>query len=71
MGQFVDEEALEVERGRREILDQARFWYPLLVERKSPREIREQHPDLPRRVWDQWVTDDNYGAVPKLLFQKS
>ena len=36
----------------REILGQARFWYPLSVEKKTPREIREQDPGCPRRVWD-------------------
>jgi hypothetical protein len=45
-----------------EVLDQARFWYPLLVERKTPREIREHHPELPERIWEQWVTDDTYVA---------
>jgi pimeloyl-ACP methyl ester carboxylesterase len=44
----------------REVLAQARFWFPLLVEKKTPREIREQYPELPRRVWEQWVTDDTY-----------
>ena len=46
----------------REILGQVRFWYPLSVEKKTPREIREQDPGLPERVWDQWVTDDRYVA---------
>jgi pimeloyl-ACP methyl ester carboxylesterase len=46
----------------REVLAQARFWYPLLVEKKTPREIRDRDPELPRRVWDQWVTDDKYVA---------
>jgi pimeloyl-ACP methyl ester carboxylesterase len=41
----------------REILGQARFWYPLLVERKTPREILEQNPEL-RKLG--WVTDDKY-----------
>lgn len=45
-----------------EIRDQSRFWYPFLVERKTPRQIREQHPDVPRRVWEQWVKDDRYVA---------
>ena len=44
----------------REVLTQGRFWYPLLVEKKTPREIREQHPELPKRVWEQWVMDDKY-----------
>jgi CubicO group peptidase (beta-lactamase class C family)/dienelactone hydrolase len=51
--------AAEVDR---EVLAQARFWYPLAVEKKTPREIREQNPELPKRVWDQWVTDDKYVA---------
>src|SRR5262245_28791006 len=38
----------------REVLAQARFWYPLLVEKKTPRAIREQHAELPKRVWEQW-----------------
>src|SRR5262249_22707346 len=46
----------------REVRDQARFWYPLLVEKKTPRESREQHSELPKRVWEQWVTDDKYVA---------
>jgi pimeloyl-ACP methyl ester carboxylesterase len=46
----------------RDVLDQARFWFPLLVEKKTPREIREQHPELPKRVWEQWVTEDKYVA---------
>src|SRR5262249_25518322 len=46
----------------REILYQARFWYSLSVERKTPREIRERDPVLPKRVWEQWVTDDKYVA---------
>src|SRR5262249_52952150 len=41
---------------------QARFWYPLLVEKKTPREIREKDRDLPKRVWEQWVTDEKYVA---------
>lgn len=41
----------------REILDQARFWYPLLVERKTPREILEQNPEL-RKLG--WVVDEKY-----------
>jgi dienelactone hydrolase len=45
-----------------EILAQARFWYGLSVEKKTPREMREQNPELPKRVWDQWVTDDKYVA---------
>ena len=44
----------------REVLAQARFWYPLLVERKTPREVREQDPELPKRVYEQWVKDDTY-----------
>jgi alpha-beta hydrolase superfamily lysophospholipase len=44
----------------REVRDQARFWYPLLVEKKTPRQIREQSPDLPERILDQWVTDEKY-----------
>jgi hypothetical protein len=44
----------------REILNQARFWYPLLIEKKTPREIREQHPDLPKSIWDLWITEDKY-----------
>jgi pimeloyl-ACP methyl ester carboxylesterase len=43
-----------------EVLAKARFWYPLLVERKTPREIREKDPELPKRVYEQWVTDDKY-----------
>jgi pimeloyl-ACP methyl ester carboxylesterase len=46
----------------REVLAHARFWYPLSVERKTPREIREKNPELPKRVWEQWVTDDEYVA---------
>jgi pimeloyl-ACP methyl ester carboxylesterase len=46
----------------REVLAQARFWYPLLVEKKTPRQIREQSPELPKRVWEQWVKDDKYVA---------
>jgi pimeloyl-ACP methyl ester carboxylesterase len=45
-----------------DVLDQARFWFPLLVEKKTPREIREQHPELPKRVWEQWVTEDKFVA---------
>jgi alpha-beta hydrolase superfamily lysophospholipase/thiol-disulfide isomerase/thioredoxin len=44
----------------REILKQARLLYPLLVEMKTPREIREQHTDLPAGVWEQWIADDLY-----------
>jgi hypothetical protein len=40
-----------------EILAQSRFWYPLLIERKTPREILENDPDL--RKLD-WVTNDMY-----------
>lgn len=43
-----------------EVNAQARFWYPLIVEKKSPREILETQKDLPRRVWDGWVKDDKY-----------
>jgi pimeloyl-ACP methyl ester carboxylesterase len=46
----------------REILRQTRFWYPLVVETKTPREIREHNPELPKEVWQQWVTDDRYVA---------
>jgi pimeloyl-ACP methyl ester carboxylesterase len=46
----------------REMLDQARFWYALSVERKTPREIRKQDRKLPRRVWEQWVKDGKYVA---------
>src|SRR5437667_5613259 len=52
----------------REVLAQARFWYPLLVEKKTPREIRKQHPELPKRVWEQWVTGDNYVAERHYTF---
>jgi pimeloyl-ACP methyl ester carboxylesterase len=41
----------------REILNQARFWYPLLVERKTPREILERNPELRKQGW---VSDENY-----------
>ncbi len=41
----------------REILDQARFWSALLIERKTPREIRGAHPELERLGW---VVDGNY-----------
>jgi pimeloyl-ACP methyl ester carboxylesterase len=50
----------KLEEVDREILDQARFWYPLLVEKKTPREIHEQRPELPRRVYEQWVKEDKY-----------
>jgi uncharacterized protein len=40
-----------------EILRQARFWYPLLVEKKTPREILEKDPEL-RTLGA--VTDDVY-----------
>ena len=43
-----------------EILAQARFFYPLIVEKKTPLEIRESDPELPGRIWDAWVTDDRY-----------
>jgi hypothetical protein len=42
------------------VLAQARFWYPLLVEKKTPREIRQQYPELSKHVWEQWVTDELY-----------
>ncbi len=45
-----------------EVLLHARFWYGLSVEKKTPREIREQNPAIPKRVWDLWVTDDKYVA---------
>lgn len=51
-----------------EVLAQARFWYPLLVEKKTPREIREKYPELLKRVWDQWVTDDKYVAERHYTF---
>jgi alpha-beta hydrolase superfamily lysophospholipase len=41
----------------RELLRQARFWYPLLVEKKTPREILEKDPELQKLGW---VTDDKY-----------
>jgi pimeloyl-ACP methyl ester carboxylesterase len=41
----------------REILRQARFWYPLLVERKTPREILEKDSELAKLGW---VKDDKY-----------
>ena len=41
----------------REILSQARFWYPFLIEKKTPREILEQNPEV-RKLG--WVIDDNY-----------
>jgi alpha-beta hydrolase superfamily lysophospholipase len=44
----------------REIREQARFWYPLLIERLSPREIRARDPELSAQVWQQWITDDKY-----------
>lgn len=43
-----------------EILAQARFFYPLIVEKKTPLEIRENDPELPERIWTAWVTDDRY-----------
>jgi hypothetical protein len=43
-----------------EILAQLRFFYPLIVERKTPLQILEAVPELPRRIWDAWVTDDRY-----------
>ena len=43
----------------REILRQARFWYPLVVEKKTPREILEKDPELQKLGW---VTDENYVA---------
>lgn len=43
-----------------EILAQARFFYPLIVEKKTPLQIRESDPELPGRIWDAWVTDDEY-----------
>ena len=43
-----------------EILAQLRFFYPLIVERKTPLQILETVPELPRRIWDAWVTDDRY-----------
>jgi pimeloyl-ACP methyl ester carboxylesterase len=45
-----------------DMLDQARLFYPLFVQRKTPREIREADPEIPKRVWDQWIKDDNYVA---------
>jgi CubicO group peptidase (beta-lactamase class C family)/pimeloyl-ACP methyl ester carboxylesterase len=45
-----------------EVLLHARFWYGLSVEKKTPREIREQSPDIPKRIWDLWVIDDKYVA---------
>jgi CubicO group peptidase (beta-lactamase class C family)/pimeloyl-ACP methyl ester carboxylesterase len=52
----------------REVLAQARFWYPLLVEKKTPREIRELQPAPPKHVWGQWVTDDKYVAGRHFTF---
>lgn len=43
----------------REVLRQARFWYPLVVEKKTPREILEKDPEL-RKL--EWVTDEKYVA---------
>ncbi len=47
----------------REILDQARFWYALLVERKTPREILERNPELRKLGWvanEKYVGDRHY-----------
>jgi pimeloyl-ACP methyl ester carboxylesterase len=44
----------------REILAQLRFFYPLIVEKKTPLQIRDSDPELPRSIWDAWVTDDRY-----------
>lgn len=41
----------------REMLRQARFWYPLSVEKKTPREILEKEPELKKLGW---VTNDTY-----------
>jgi hypothetical protein len=40
-----------------ELLAQARFWYPLLVEKKTPREILEKAPELKELGW---IVDDKY-----------
>jgi pimeloyl-ACP methyl ester carboxylesterase len=40
-----------------EILRQARFWYPLVAEKRTPREILERDPELKQLGW---VTDDVY-----------
>jgi pimeloyl-ACP methyl ester carboxylesterase len=51
----------------REVLDQGRFWYPLLVEKKTPREIREQIPEA-RKALEAWVKDDKYVGERHYLF---
>ncbi len=43
----------------REILAQARFWSARLLERKTPREILERHPDVQKLGW---VVDEKYVA---------
>jgi pimeloyl-ACP methyl ester carboxylesterase len=40
-----------------ELLAQARFWYPLLIEKKTPLEILEKAPELRKQGW---VTEDRY-----------
>jgi pimeloyl-ACP methyl ester carboxylesterase len=40
-----------------EVLRQVRFWYPLLVQKKTPREILDADPELDKLGW---VTDDKY-----------
>jgi pimeloyl-ACP methyl ester carboxylesterase len=45
----------------RQMLGQARFWYSLLIERKTPREILEQSREL-RSQLGTLVTDDKYVA---------
>jgi pimeloyl-ACP methyl ester carboxylesterase len=51
----------------RKILREARFWYPLLVEKKTPGEILKQHPELRNGFgtasgngWVPMVTEDKY-----------
>jgi pimeloyl-ACP methyl ester carboxylesterase len=44
----------------REMLRQVKLLYPLLVEMKTPREIRDQNPDLPPGFLEQWIKDDKY-----------
>jgi len=69
--------AAEVDR---KILREARFWYPLLVEKKTPHEILEKHPELRKGFgtasWAGWVpmvTEDKYvaGRHYKFLHQAS
>ena len=47
----------------REILNQARFWSALLIERKTPREILARNPELQKLGWvveDKYVADRHY-----------